>query len=317
MRHTTKHQSARCASVVHTFWPVMTHSSPSRTARVWMLARSEPAFGSEKPWHHNSSTDWIFGRKRRFCSSVPNWMSVGANRPSPKNETRAGALARAYSSLKITCCGERERPAAVLLRPRHADPAVGAEHPLPLEPDVPAGLVGGPAARARARRTPRSGGSASQARTSARKAASSGVSTEVHGGGTLLDRPVWFPGDDSRVDVPGRGCRRSSESRSLPRPDVGFGRARTSTDPADSGIGLGFPERAGGRIAAGLDAAIYRGLVPERAVRQRREAHPLRRRFAGAQSPTAEPDGLLRVVAAATAPAARAGRVRAGCTRSW
>ena len=33
VRHTTKHQSARCASVVHTFWPVITHSSPSSTAR--------------------------------------------------------------------------------------------------------------------------------------------------------------------------------------------------------------------------------------------------------------------------------------------
>ena len=42
------------ARVVHTFWPLITHSSPSRTARVLMLARSEPAPGSLKPWHHSS-----------------------------------------------------------------------------------------------------------------------------------------------------------------------------------------------------------------------------------------------------------------------
>ena len=29
----------------------MTHSSPSSTADVFKLARSEPEFGSEKPWH--------------------------------------------------------------------------------------------------------------------------------------------------------------------------------------------------------------------------------------------------------------------------
>ena len=44
-------RSATCAPEVHTFWPVMIHSSPSRTARVCTLARSEPAPGSLKSWH--------------------------------------------------------------------------------------------------------------------------------------------------------------------------------------------------------------------------------------------------------------------------
>ena len=115
-----------------------THSSPSRTARVWMLARSEPAFGSEKPWHHSSSTAWIFGRNRRFCSSVPNWISVGANRPSPKNEIRAGAFAFAYSSLKMICCAtSAPRPP---YSAGHDSPTQRsrAEQLLPLDPDVPA-----------------------------------------------------------------------------------------------------------------------------------------------------------------------------------
>ena len=43
------------ASDVQIFWPVTTHSSPSRTARVVSAARSDPAPGSLKSWHHMSS----------------------------------------------------------------------------------------------------------------------------------------------------------------------------------------------------------------------------------------------------------------------
>jgi hypothetical protein len=35
--------------------PLTTYSSPSRSARVPRLARSEPASGSENIWHQNSS----------------------------------------------------------------------------------------------------------------------------------------------------------------------------------------------------------------------------------------------------------------------
>ncbi len=40
-------QSALSANEVHTFCPFSTKTSPSRTARVWRPARSEPAPGSE------------------------------------------------------------------------------------------------------------------------------------------------------------------------------------------------------------------------------------------------------------------------------
>ena len=43
-----------CAVDVHTFWPVMIHSSPSFIAFVLRLARSEPAPGSENSWHQAS-----------------------------------------------------------------------------------------------------------------------------------------------------------------------------------------------------------------------------------------------------------------------
>ena len=45
----------RCAAEVHTFCPLMIHSSPSRTALVVMPARSEPAPGSEKSWQATMS----------------------------------------------------------------------------------------------------------------------------------------------------------------------------------------------------------------------------------------------------------------------
>ena len=48
-------QSAESAEEFHTFWPVTTHSSPSRTARVPMLARSDPEPGSLKSWHQAAS----------------------------------------------------------------------------------------------------------------------------------------------------------------------------------------------------------------------------------------------------------------------
>ena len=69
---------ANRAPELHTFWPLTTHSSPSRAARVARPARSEPAPGSENSWQHNSSAR----RKRRTnvarCSVVPKRRTVGA-----------------------------------------------------------------------------------------------------------------------------------------------------------------------------------------------------------------------------------------------
>ncbi len=62
VRATSMHHFAWWAIVVHTFWPVTTHSSPCRTARVFSDARSEPDSGSENPWHQISSADRIGGR---------------------------------------------------------------------------------------------------------------------------------------------------------------------------------------------------------------------------------------------------------------
>ena len=46
VRQASQIQSASWPPVVKTFWPLMTYSSPSRTARVLSDARSVPAPGS-------------------------------------------------------------------------------------------------------------------------------------------------------------------------------------------------------------------------------------------------------------------------------
>src|SRR5688572_32533363 len=97
------HHFEYCAPLVHTFWPVTTQPSPSLTARVLSAARSEPASGSEKPWHQISSADRIGARKRPFCSSLPWAITVGPPIASPSTLASGGALVRTISSLKIAC----------------------------------------------------------------------------------------------------------------------------------------------------------------------------------------------------------------------
>ena len=70
-------RSHHCAAEFHTFCPETMKSSPSRTARHPRLARSEPAPGSLKSWHHASSPESKRGTSSRCCSSVPKAMSVG------------------------------------------------------------------------------------------------------------------------------------------------------------------------------------------------------------------------------------------------
>ena len=58
--------------MIQFFWPLMTHSSPSRTAVVRIDAGSEPASGSDSANAGDHSPLAQRGRKRCFCSSVPN-----------------------------------------------------------------------------------------------------------------------------------------------------------------------------------------------------------------------------------------------------
>ena len=55
----------------HTFWPLTTKRSPSRSARVVSEPRSLPAPGSEKSWHHTWSAASVARRCWACCSGVP------------------------------------------------------------------------------------------------------------------------------------------------------------------------------------------------------------------------------------------------------
>ena len=67
-------------------------------------ARSEPAPGSEKPWHQISSALRILCRCRAFCSSVPWTMIVGPAIPRPITPMWPGACAIESSSSRIAWC---------------------------------------------------------------------------------------------------------------------------------------------------------------------------------------------------------------------
>ncbi len=61
-----------CAAVVQIFCPVIRQPPSTRVALVLRPARSDPAPGSENSWHQIISPRNVGGRKRCFCSSVPN-----------------------------------------------------------------------------------------------------------------------------------------------------------------------------------------------------------------------------------------------------
>ncbi len=69
VRAKTRMKSASSAKVHHILEPVMTHSSPSRSARVETAAASEPASGSERAKAPRYSPRAMGGRYWRFCSS--------------------------------------------------------------------------------------------------------------------------------------------------------------------------------------------------------------------------------------------------------
>ena len=78
VRATTKHQCDTCASDVHTFWPLITHSSPSSTRpglRRWR-GRS-PRWARCSPGTSARRRGGSPGRNRSCCSGVPYAMSVG------------------------------------------------------------------------------------------------------------------------------------------------------------------------------------------------------------------------------------------------
>ena len=138
-------------------------------ARVVSEARSDPASGSLKSWHHSSLASRIDGSQRAFCSSVPWASRVGPARLMPTRFTGCGAPGPGVLHVEQGDLDRRGVPPAVGRRPVDADPAVGGQAGLPGPAPGDLLLVVGERRRRLERRA------ANQARTSAAKACSSAV----------------------------------------------------------------------------------------------------------------------------------------------
>ncbi len=125
-------KSARCANDDHTFWPFTTKCPSSRVELVRTPARSEPAPGSEKPWHQISSR----GEERR---EVARLLLLGAvrddRRPGHADADDADVRRRLGSRHLLEedrLVRVRRAAAAVLLGPREPDVAGVVERAAPL-----------------------------------------------------------------------------------------------------------------------------------------------------------------------------------------
>jgi hypothetical protein len=83
VRTNVSSQSASCAPEVHTFWPLTTKWSPSRTARVRSDARSDPALGSLMPSDAVRSPRSTGTAQSCFCCSLPNVINDAATMFTP------------------------------------------------------------------------------------------------------------------------------------------------------------------------------------------------------------------------------------------
>ena len=101
--------SALLAPLVQTFCPETVHPPSSGDATVWTWARSDPASGSEKSWHHISRPVRIASRCRCCWSMLPYSMSMGPTRSGPTILSWRGTRALAISSAK-TACSSAEAP---------------------------------------------------------------------------------------------------------------------------------------------------------------------------------------------------------------
>ena len=175
VRASTKNHCAQCASDVHTFWPLITHSSPSGLgARSARSRGRSPRRARSSPGTRSSVPARMPGRNRRFCSSLPKCTIVGPSRPSPTMPTRPGPAGAGVLLVEDDLLEQgrvrarRTRPATTGRSSRRA------RAPAPTRAAPRRARARRPGRRVRARpRTDRRAASVSHSRASARKFSSS------------------------------------------------------------------------------------------------------------------------------------------------
>ncbi|MCY1547362.1 hypothetical protein D9M68_834160 [compost metagenome] len=96
---TTMHRSEMKPLLMKVLLPLMTYSSPSRTAVVRTALRSLPVPGSVMAMDRISSPEQAPGSQRCFCSSLPLRAMYGAMTSECMPKLAPDRPARAYSSL--------------------------------------------------------------------------------------------------------------------------------------------------------------------------------------------------------------------------
>ena len=97
---------------VHTFCPLRTQPPSTHVARVERAARSLPAPGSLKSWHHTSSPRSVGPTQRSCCSAVPWAMMVGSAQAPTARWGRCTAAAASSSSMTSCSTGPAPGPTA-------------------------------------------------------------------------------------------------------------------------------------------------------------------------------------------------------------
>ena len=175
VRARRKPRSAIGPSDVHTFWPDTTQRpSACFLARARIAPRSEPASGSLKSWHQMVSAERIPG-SRACWSGVPCSMSVGPTMLRPIVLTGSGAPAspqvtrnRAYSA-RVAPRPPYSAGQWTPIQPPSCSTRCQARRRSNASPSAPVGSASGSDLNSSVRCW------SSQARSSSRKATSSGV----------------------------------------------------------------------------------------------------------------------------------------------
>src|ERR1700722_2979890 len=123
VRASNKPQSALCALVVQTFWPLTTHWLPLKSARVTAPATSEPLPGSLNNWHQVSSPVRLLRRNFDFSMSEPCARMVAAA------SVRMPALATPTAPMRLNSSSTTGTRPTGRSRPCHAVGQCGAPQP--------------------------------------------------------------------------------------------------------------------------------------------------------------------------------------------
>ena len=131
MRHTTKHQSAHWAYEVHTFCPVITHSSPSAHGPGLHVGEVGAGVGLRVALAPQVGAVADLGQKALLLLVGAVGDEGRPEQPLPHDVDAGRSVGPHVLLVPDDLLGDGQSPPAVLGRPAHTRPSVGAERALP------------------------------------------------------------------------------------------------------------------------------------------------------------------------------------------